>query len=529
MKSKGLTKYDRVNLLIKLWKNNEFDYFLPKDDDGNIIPFPKQKAAWKIIKGRKIKTFAYGGASGGAKTHTDATAMIMEHLSISGLHSAVCRNELKDLTNTTFVSFMDTLALYKIPYGKEHGLLHYNEKKNCWIFNNGSRIFFLSVEFKPSDPTYEWLGSYMLSYVWFEEAQQIHFQAYVKMGQRVGRQVALYKKIGYVINQILITMNPSKNWVYNLLYLPQKNGTLEKKKLFMKALAKDNPTLSKEYMTALDEIPDPIERAKQRDGEWEYDDSEKALFTHMSITKMFDYEDLKDSGTMYITCDPAGRGQDEAVLMLWKGYCVIGVAIAKKSTRQDIEAVIDNWKDKHVIPNEHIFIDAIGLGEYLVDSYEECFIFKANSLPIIEFMGNNSERSNKTKSSPYYRLRDQVFNVAAELTEKEIPQFSTNLEIIKFGKYPESFSYNRNTIMAEFRKELEPICETTKIDAPKKKITTKEDIKNIIQRSPNYSDCWSMRFITDTDSHLNVVRQFTATAVPTRYDSEYYELQQIAG
>lgn len=527
----NLTPHDILNIKVKLWSDNRFDVFLPKDENGDTIPFPKQEEAWNIIKGGKIKDFAYGGASGGAKTHTMTTAMLFQHLAIPGLHSAVCRKELKDLTRTTLVSFIDAIKMYQIPFASDHkkrgkdDLLWYNKQDSCWYFKNGSVIYFVAVARQPTDPTYEQFGSYMLSYVWFEEAQQIDFQAYVKMGQRVGRQVELYRKTGYVIDQILITMNPSKNWVYNLFYLPQKDGTIERHKLFMGALAKDNPTLPPEYLKRLDNIPDPIERAKQRDGEWEYDDNKKALFAHNTITNMFTYTNINSGGVKYITFDLARQGSDNAIGWLFEGHCVIGLAIAKKCRRQDIETVIDYWKNTHTIPNDNISLDANGMGEFFGDGYIGCFEFKSHTKPIVDFAGNI--RASAEIPSDYRTLRDQVFFVASDLAIKGIPQFSQNIEIIKFGENTETFSMDRNILQAEFRKELEQVLEISKIDDPKKKINKKEDIALIINRSPDYIDSWSQRFVWDSDMYQQNDTPHTVTIIPSQYDSDYVALQRI--
>lgn len=517
-----ITKYDQLNIKINLWKNSKFDYFLPKDKQGNIIPFPKQLEAWNIIKSRKIKAFAYGGASGGAKTHTDATAMIMEHLSIPGLHSAVCRKELKDLMNTTYVSFLDAFKMYGIPVGKEHGIVHYNEKKNYWKFNNGSIIYFLAVAHQPSDPTYEWLGSYMLSYAWLEEAQQIDFQAYVKLSQRVGRQIELYKKIGYVINQILITMNPAKKWVYNLFYLPSMDGTLAEDKLFMRALARDNPTLPPEYHKQLDEIPDPIERAKQRDGVWEYDDSRTAIFKYNNITRMFDDEPFETFGEYFITCDPARKGKDEAVIMVWDGYRVFEIHIAKKCKTTDIEDRIMQIQAEHRIPNENVIIDSNGVGGGVNDHIDGSFEFISHSKPIIDFA--MAERASAENPSPFASLRDQVFWIASDLVNKNIPVFSSAVKIERFGEYTDL--YTREDIKKEFRKEIEQICKETEDSDKKIKLTKKHEIANIIGRSTNFSDCWSMRFVLDCGNESQS-QQFCIGVVPESQSDENYYYRKL--
>lgn len=517
----ALTSYDQLNIKINLWQSGNFDYFLPRDDFGNTLDFPKQRLAWETMRNRKIKEFAYGGAAGGAKSFTFATGFIFEHLLIAGLRSAVCRKNLNDLADATLITFLEVKNQYKLPEDS----FTYHPKEHKITFGNGSCIDFLAVKFEPSDPKYNWLGSRMYSYIWLEEAQEIPFAAYTVLKTRCGRQFSLYKKLGYVINQMFITMNPYKNWVYDYFYIPFTENTLSANKMFLRALANENPTTPQEYLTTLNEIPDPIERARLRDGIWEYDDTKNSLFKYNDITRMFDDQPEQESFGMFITCDPARKGKDNAVIMVWDGYRVIEIHIAKKCFTTDIENRIMQIQEEFNIPNENVIIDSNAVGGGVNDHIENSFEYIGHSLPIVDFETN--ERASKDNPSPFNSLRDQVFWTASDLVNKNIPTFSKALKIEKFGSYTEH--YTREIIKKEIRRELEHICKNTKDSDKKIKLTKKHEIAHIIGRSTDFSDCWSMRFIKDCTDLRNSEKHFTIGIVPESETEEnllYRKLQE---
>jgi len=502
----NLTKYDQLDLKLKLWNENKFNYFLPKDEYGNLMPFPQQEQFWTVLKSRRIKHLLYGGGAGGAKTHGAVAAMLFEHLAIDGLHSGMGRKNLTDLKDTTLVSFFDAMNIYDIP--KE--LVWYNDQKNKLMFHNGSKIDFIQLKYEPSDPKYGRLGSRMYSYFVIEEGQEVHFQAYVILSTRVGRQYHIYKKLGYVINQMIVTMNPYKHWGYELFYLPSVNGTIDAKKMFIKALAKDNPTTPQEYLDTLDEIPDPIERARLRDGVWEYEDKNIALFKYSAISRMFEDNPSETFGGNYITCDPARKGKDEAVIMVWEGFRVFEIHIAAKCSTVDIEQRIFDIQKEHRVPNSNVIIDSNGLGGGVKDHVPDSFEYISHSKPIVDYL--NNERASSDNPSGFDQLRDQVFWVASDMVLKNIPVFAENLNIFRFGEYTEH--YTRQKFRDEFRKELEKIYRESEESDKKIKLTKKHEIANLIGRSTNFTDCWSMRFITDSDVNTRSDKQFGIGIVP---------------
>lgn len=514
-----LTKYVELNIKINLWKNNKFDYFLPKDENGNVKHFPKQELVWKTGKDSNITRMLVGGAALGAKTFTMSAFFVMEHLSVKNLRSFIGRNSISDITESVLETIWEVCRVYGIPESE----IKYNPIKHFLYFpSTKSRIDFVELKYYPSDPDYSQSGSKNYSYGWIEEAQDVHFKAYDSYCVRLGRQGNVYEKIGKVINKMFVTMNPMKNWAYHTFYNPSKEGLLPENHAFIQMLAKDNPTILPHQLRTLDEISDPIKRARLRDGIWEYDDLDNAIFKYASITRMFDDDPAELFEDLYITCDPARKGKDEAIIMTWHGYRVIEIHIAKKCKTTDIEDRIMQIQAEHKIPNENVAIDSNGVGGGVNDHIDGSFEFIGNSKPIIDFI--MGERASSENPSPFDSLRDQVFWIASDLVNKNIPVFSSSLKIERFGEYTDF--YTREDIKKEFRKEIEQICKESNDSDKKIKLTRKHEIAKIITRSTNFSDCWSMRFVFDC-GNASKQQEFCIGVVPEAESDENYYYRKL--
>jgi len=502
-----ITEQDELNIKINLWKNNKFDYFLPKNNDGYAMQFPKQIEVWNAGKDERITRMLVGGAALGAKTFTMSTFFVMECLSVKNLRCFIGRNSISDIVD----SVLETIREVCRVYGISESEIKFNPIKHFLFFpSTGARIDFVELKYYPSDPEYSQSGSKNYSYGWIEEAQDVHFKAYDSWCVRLGRQGKVYEKIGRIINKMFVTMNPMKNWAYHAFYNPSKAGTLPIDHAFIQMLAKDNPTIMPHQLETLDNISDPIKRARLRDGIWEYDDLNNAIFKYNDISRMFNDEPAESFNENFITCDPARKGKDEAIIMVWEGFRVIEIHIAKKCKTTDIEDRIKELQTKYSVLGRNVVIDSNGVGGGVNDHIEDSFEFISHSKPIVDF--RIMERASTENPSPFDSLRDQVFWVASDLVNKNIPVFSRGLRIEKFGEFTDY--YSREDIKKEFRKEIEQICKETNDSDKKIKLTTKHEISKIIGRSTNFTDCWSMRFITDSDTYTRKNRFYAVGIVP---------------
>ena len=117
---------------------------------------------------------------------------------------------------STYITFLKVCKHHKIPKTdwKLNGQYNYIE------FFNGSRIDLLDVNEIPSDPLYERFGSLEYTGGAIEEAGEVAFGAFDVLKTRIGRHNNFNNDV--VIPKMLITCNPSKNWLYKEVYRPLK-------------------------------------------------------------------------------------------------------------------------------------------------------------------------------------------------------------------------------------------------------------------------------------------------------------------
>ena len=89
-----------------------------------------------------------------------------------------------------------------------------------------------------------------------------------------------------LIPKILLTCNPTKNWLYTEFFKPDETNTLPIHRRFVKSLVTDNPYISKHYVGQLNRL-DKISRERLLNGNWKYDDTQNKLYDYDAINDMF--------------------------------------------------------------------------------------------------------------------------------------------------------------------------------------------------------------------------------------------------
>ena len=150
-----------VSIEVEMFKRGLYDFIT---EHGG-VRHEKQEAALRILTDNDHSEFLYGGAAGGAKSWTGASWEIFMALSYPGTRYFVGRNELKDLRESTSVTFNKVFRAYHI----SRDYYNYNGTDHYYQFYNGSRIDFVSLRREPSDPFFEGLGSKEYTSGWIEE------------------------------------------------------------------------------------------------------------------------------------------------------------------------------------------------------------------------------------------------------------------------------------------------------------------------------------------------------------------------
>lgn len=446
-------------LEIELFKDRNFDFVTKKDG----LEFPKQDEALQILTDDTTTDLTYGGAAGGSKSWTGCVWQAFSCLAYPETKWFIGREELKRLRDSTLLTFFKVCKEHGITRDKE---FKYNGADHFMEFSNGSRIDLLDLKFLPSDPLYERYGSVEYTGGWIEEAGEVHFGAYDTLKSRVGRHLNDEHNL---LRKLFKTCNPKKNWLYQNDYKPWKEGRLPEDSRFIQAFAQDNPYNESGYMDALLSIKDKSKKERLLYGNWEYDDDPAKLMEYDSITNLFDNE-FVEPGQACITADIARFGSDNTVVMVWMGFRVVLIKSYPRTSITDSTEIIQELANKYGVPRSKICVDEDGLGGGVKD-FLKCKGFVANSVPV-KVKGQKLNYNN-LKSQCYFRLAERV-------NKAEI--------------YIDSKDTAINDLIIE---ELEVVKQKDIDKDNKMAVISKDKIKELIGRSPDYSDTLMMRMYLD--------------------------------
>jgi hypothetical protein len=216
-------------------------------------------------------------------------------------------------------------------------------------------------------------------------------------------------------------------------------------------------------------------------GNWKIRADNTSLFDWQAINDIFsNYTDNEE--TRYITCDAARYGRDFCVIFVWKGWQIIHTSILKRSDVHDIVQEIEWCREKFTVQKSKTLVDADGVGADTVKK-GRYLAFHGGA------KAKNGESYDNLKTQCYYKLAEENVNIGnfsiqlSNGTCKIDGHFTTK---IKVGA---KLMDVRDLIIADFRAIKQ---EGDDIDG-KKKINPKESQKNILDRSPDFSDSAMMK------------------------------------
>jgi len=408
---------------------------------------PKQKIAFRKLIDDTTTEVLYGGGVGGGKSYLGCMWVIISCLQYEGIRMLVGRSKLTQLKLTTLKTMFEVFVNLQL---KEGTHWTFNGQTNVFTFYNGSEIILKDLFLYPSDPEYDSLGSLELTGGFVDEASQVSFKAFQVIKSRFRYKIKEYD----ITPKILLTTNPSQNWLYEYFYKPDRDGDLEEYKTFIQSLPTDNPHLPESYLNELKKLPEES-RKRLLEGNWDYDSSIDQLFSYNDINMCFN-NDMED-GSYYITGDIASYGDDRSVLCVWNGLNLISMDILTHQSIPNIVEKIKSLKTSYNVPLKNIIVDADGLGIGVVDLLR-CKGFKNGSRPLKEGNYNN------LKSQCYFLLS----------------------EYVKDGKI--NFGDMKMSLQEQLSKEL--IAHRIKdVDKDgKNQVIPKDQVKKNIGKSPDISD-----------------------------------------
>lgn len=455
-----------------LANNSEGDW-----EQGEMTKHEKQEMALKILTDNEHDEFLYGGAAGGAKSWTGVCWQAFSCLCYPDTNWFIARNQLKDLLDSVLKTFRKVCREYGIEDWK------FNAQKNYIEFGNGSRINFIEVSYKPSDPMYEDLGSTEYTGGWIEEIGEVHEMAAIVLGTRIGRHLNSKYNLK---KKMFMTCNPKRNWGKTKFYdkhingslyeenkIPMSNGRKRIQRIYLDCLVTENPFIDQDYIDglmakALDHKP-TYERLFK--GNWDYEDNPYQLAEQEMIDTIYENNHVPE-GKGYITADVARFGSDKARIGYWSGWRLKHVISLDISKTTDVELAIMTLRMKYRIPKTRVVIDQDGVGGGVVDGTGGKG-FKNNGRPIK--IKRDMPNYKNLQVQCLYTLADKIneggIYIEADLTGTEKDEIKTELAQIqsKGDQDPER-----------------------KLDCK-----SKGDIKQDIGRSPDWRDMILMRVFFD--------------------------------
>ena len=167
----------------------------------------------------------------------------------------------------------------------------------------------------------------------------------------------------------------------------------------------------------------------------------------------------------YMTIDVARLGKDKTNIYIWKDLDVIESVQISKTTHNIQLETIKSLQDKWKIPGRNIAIDSDGVGGSLSDFIPDCNKIVNNAKAI------NKENYLNLKNQLYFKLADYI-----------------NSDKIRI--------FNQKKEHEEMLQQELQVIKRVKIDQDGKlTITSKDEIKRLIGRSPDYSDSLAFRMI----------------------------------
>lgn len=429
----------------------------------------KQALAYIRLTDNKHKEIGYGGGAGGGKSILGCFWILSQALKYPGTAWLIGRKELTNLKKTTLLSFFQVIQILGM---KSDELLTLNSQTNIISLHNGSRIFLMDMSHQPSDPLYTRFGGLELTGAFVDESNENEVQAIEILKTRLGR---CKNKEYKLIPKLLETFNPSKNHVYHRYYKPFREGSLPPHITFITALATDNPHLDASYIEQLRNA-DKITRERLLYGNFEYDDDPAKIFDYDKIIDIFDGTSyvLPSRHENYISCDVARQGRDLTVIVIWSGWHIKKIVTMDKCKLDEIVLILKDLAAYYKVPASNIVIDEDGVGGGVVDFMKNVKGFVNNSSPLETQYTKKIHNYKNLKAQCYYKLADQVNSG-------------------QISCYPE-IPVNIKEMIIE---DLEQIARKDPDKDGKLQILPKEEIKEKLGRSPDFSDAMMMRAYFD--------------------------------
>ena len=418
-----------------------------------INPTQKQKHTFKMLLDDKTNIVVYGGSAGGGKSWLGCVWIATLCLRYEGVRCLIGRAVLQQLKLTTLNTLFEVLQMMGLKSGEHYS---YNGQSNVITFNNKSEIILKDLAYQPSDPNYDSLGSLEITAAFIDEATQITSLCFSIVKSRIRFKLNQYN----LIPKVLLTCNPSNNWIKKDFYLPFVQETLPDNIKFVPALPLDNPHLPDSYIQMLRELP-PMQKRRLLEGDWDYLEDTDSLFKFDSITNSVFKNIPNPNDKRYISVDVGRFGDDRSVAVVWNGLVVVEVIVYRKLSTVELSNEIKDLIAKWKVHTSQVIIDSDGVGGGVADQIRG-----------VNFVNNSKALHDQN----FTNLKSQCYVKLSEL----------------FNEGKISLNILDSSLVEELTQELLAI-KLKDIDRDNKvAVQSKDEMKRILGKSPDLSDAIMM-------------------------------------
>jgi len=265
-------------------------------------------------------------------------------------------------------------------------------------------------------------------------------------------------------SEIIILFNPQhrNDFVFqNFVEKPRENS------LVRKINYDENPFISETIMAVIEEEKKTdyeeylhIYQGQPREGD------DRALFAYSEIENAMDgnFDGVDDTGVESMAVDVARYGKDSSVITKRKGQKVYDIQTFKGYSTEELATKVDN--EFRTRPFDGVAIDTIGVGAGVFDKLKHMGVKGLIEANVAMKAGDEKVYQNK-RSEMYFNLKAFV---------------------ARGGKLPDD---------AELKEELLAITYFYNKMSGKIQLVAKDDLKELIGRSPDKSDSVALHFFRD--------------------------------
>lgn len=214
------------------------------DEAVKFTPTAKQIEAHELLEKNRI--VLYGGAIRGAKSYWGCLEIITFCFKYPNSRWLMLRETMPTIKNTLLKTFTENF----LNKGFDKFVESFNQQTLILTWNNGSQIIFMAEGYDTDKELNRFRGL-EINGAFIDEVNEIQEDTFNKVVERSG---SWFHAQGCP-TKILMSCNPSNNWVKRRFYDKWENGTLPEGQAYIQAKITDNPYIPADYLESLKMLP----------------------------------------------------------------------------------------------------------------------------------------------------------------------------------------------------------------------------------------------------------------------------------